>query len=54
VRIAIPASEIARLKGLTIAPGMPVEAFIHTSPCTVMAYLIKPLHDQISRPFREK
>ena len=46
VRIAIPASEIARLKGLTIVPGMPVDAFIQTSPRTVMSYLIKPLHDQ--------
>jgi HlyD family secretion protein len=54
VRIAIPASEIARLKGLTIVPGMPVDAFIQTSPRTVMSYLIKPLHDQISRAFREK
>ena len=54
VRIAIPASEIERLKGLKIVPGMPVEAFIQTSPRTVMSYLIRPLHDQISRAFREK
>jgi membrane fusion protein, type I secretion system len=54
VRIAIPASEIARLKGLKIVPGMPVECFIQTSSRTVMSYLIRPLHDQISRAFREK
>jgi HlyD family secretion protein len=54
VRIAIPASEIARLKGLKIVPGMPVECFIQTSPRTVMSYLVKPLHDQISHAFREK
>jgi HlyD family secretion protein len=54
VRIAIPASEIARLKGLRIVPGMPVESFIQTSPRTVMSFLVKPLHDQISRAFREK
>src|SRR6195256_2348769 len=30
VRIAIPASEIERLKGLKIVPGMPVECFIQT------------------------
>jgi HlyD family secretion protein len=54
VRIAIPASEIARLKGLKIVPGMPVESFIQTSSRTVMSYLIRPLHDQISRAFREK
>jgi len=54
VRIAIPASEIARLKGLKIVPGMPVESFIQTSPRTVVSYLIRPFHDQISRAFREK
>jgi HlyD family secretion protein len=54
VRIAIPASEIERLKGLKIVPGMPVECFIQTSPRTVMSFLVKPLHDQISRAFREK
>jgi membrane fusion protein, type I secretion system len=54
VRIAIPASEVERLQGLKIVPGMPVEAFIQTSPRTVMSFLIKPLHDQISRAFREK
>jgi HlyD family type I secretion membrane fusion protein len=54
VRIAIPASEIARLEGQKIVPGMPVESFIQTSPRTVMSYLIRPLHDQISRAFREK
>ena len=54
VRIAIPASEIARLKGLKIVPGMPVESFIQTSPRTVMSFLVKPLRDQISRAFREK
>jgi HlyD family secretion protein len=54
VRIAIPASELERLKGLKILPGMPVESFIQTSPRTVISYLVKPLHDQISRAFREK
>jgi HlyD family secretion protein len=53
-RIAIPASEIARLGKLKIVPGMPVEAFIQTSPRTVMSYLVRPFHDQISRAFREK
>ncbi|MFL6822530.1 MAG: HlyD family type I secretion periplasmic adaptor subunit [Xanthobacteraceae bacterium] len=54
VRIAIPAREIERLKGLKIVPGMPVESFIQTSPRTVITFLTKPLHDQISRAFREK
>ena len=54
VRIAIAASEIARLEEPVIVPGMPVESFIQTNSRTVMSYLIRPLHDQISRAFREK
>jgi HlyD family secretion protein len=54
VRIAIPATEIARLKGLKIVPGMPVETFIQTSPRTVMSYVVRPFQDQVSRAFREK
>jgi HlyD family secretion protein len=54
VRIAIPSSEIARLRQLKIVPGMPVESFIQTSARTVMSYLTRPLKDQISRAFREK
>ena len=54
VRLAVTQTEIARLEGLKIVPGMPVESFIQTSPRTVMSYLIRPFHDQIRRAFREK
>jgi HlyD family secretion protein len=54
VRVAVPESEIARLGGLKLVPGMPVEAFIQTTPRTVMSYLVKPLRDQMLRTFREK
>jgi HlyD family secretion protein len=54
VRIAVPESEAARLEGLRLVPGMPVESFIQTSPRTVMTYLVRPLHDQLARAFREK
>jgi HlyD family secretion protein len=54
IRINVPASEIARLKGLQLVPGMPVEAFVQTTPRTVMTYLIRPFHDQLARTFREK
>jgi HlyD family secretion protein len=33
---------------------MPVEAFIQTGDRTVMSYLVKPLHDQIMKAFRER
>jgi len=54
VRISMPADEIARLQGLKLVAGMPVEAFIQTSDRTVMSYLVKPLHDQIVKAFRER
>jgi HlyD family secretion protein len=34
--------------------GMPVEAFVQTDTRTVMSYLLKPLHDQIAKAFRER
>jgi membrane fusion protein, type I secretion system len=54
VRISVPEAEIARLNGLKLVPGMPVEAFIQTNRRTVVSYLVKPFHDQITRAFREK
>jgi len=33
---------------------MPVEAFVQTGDTTMVSYLIKPLHDQFVRAFREK
>jgi membrane fusion protein, type I secretion system len=53
VRIGVPTSELARLKGLRIIPGMPVEAFIQTESQTALTYLLKPLTDQVMRAFRE-
>jgi len=53
VRIRVADAEIARLRGLKIIPGMPVEAFIQTGSRTVLSYLVKPLTDQIMRSFRE-
>ena len=53
-RIAMPKDEIARLGDIKLIPGMPVEAFVQTGERTVISYLIKPLHDQFMRAFREK
>jgi HlyD family secretion protein len=52
VRIQIPDSELARMDGLRPVAGMPVEAFIETSPRTVMSYLVKPMLEQVDRTFR--
>ena len=46
--------EVARLEGLKLLPGMPVDAFIQTDARTVLSYLIKPLRDQIVKAFRER
>jgi membrane fusion protein, type I secretion system len=54
VRIRMAASEIDRLNGLKLVPGMPVEAFIQTEERTMLSYLLKPLTDQARRAFREK
>lgn len=54
VRIAVPDEEVARLKGVTLVPGMPVESFIQTGERTVISYLVKPIRDQIMRAFRER
>jgi HlyD family secretion protein len=52
VRISIPEDEVARLGGLKLLPGMPVESFIQTGERTVLSYLTKPLTDHIARAFR--
>jgi hypothetical protein len=39
VRIRVADGELARLEGSKLVAGMPVEAFLQTSPRTVMSYL---------------
>jgi HlyD family secretion protein len=47
------AGEVEKLGGLTLIPGMPVEAFIRTDERTPLAYLLKPFTDYFARAFRE-
>jgi HlyD family secretion protein len=54
VRISMPAEQIERLGNVKLLPGMPVEAFVQTGDRTMLSYLMKPLHDQVMRAFREK
>jgi len=54
VRIAMTADEVGRLGDVKLTPGMPAEAFIQTGERTMLSYLVKPLHDQLMRSFREK
>ncbi len=54
IRVSMPPEEIARLGDVKLIPGMPVEAFVQTGDRTMMSYLMKPLHDQLMRSFRER
>ena len=54
VRVAIPEQEVARLHDVKLIPGMPVEIFMQTDERTVLSYLVRPLHDQLTRAFRER
>jgi len=52
-RIAISPQERAKLGELALIPGMPVEAYIKAEPRTALAYIIKPISDQMERAMRE-
>ncbi len=52
-RVNIPASEVSKLRGIVLTPGMPVEVFLPTGDRTMLSYLVKPMMDQIERAFRE-
>jgi len=54
IRVSMPPEEVARLGDVKLIPGMPVEAFVQTGDRTMLSYLIKPLHDQLMRAFRER
>lgn len=51
--VMLDPGEAARLGGLALVPGMPVEVFIRTGERTPLAYLVKPLADYFNRAFRE-
>ncbi|MFN3482787.1 MAG: HlyD family type I secretion periplasmic adaptor subunit, partial [Rhabdaerophilum calidifontis] len=52
-RIELPESELSRLQGLRLVPGMPAEVHIQTGERTALSYFLKPLSDQIARAFKE-
>lgn len=52
VRIQLERTELDRLGGKALVPGMPAEAFIQTGARTALAYIAKPIQDQLSRAFR--
>jgi len=54
IRIAVAPAELARLDGLKLVPGMPVEVFVQTASRTIVSFVVRPFHDQIAKAFREK
>jgi HlyD family secretion protein len=52
--VAISETELARLSGLALVPGMPVEAFVRTGDRTVISYFAKPIQDHLQRTFRQE
>ncbi|MGA0543436.1 HlyD family type I secretion periplasmic adaptor subunit [Neotabrizicola sp. VNH66] len=52
IEITLSPEEATRL-GHPLLPGMPVEAFIQTTPRTPLAYLLKPFTDYFNQAFRE-
>jgi HlyD family secretion protein len=51
-RVSLTQEELAKLSGKVLVPGMPVETFIQTGSRTALAYLLKPIEDQLNRSFR--
>jgi HlyD family secretion protein len=52
--IQIEDGELAKLpEGMTLLPGMPVEAFIRTGERTPLSFVTKPLLDYFAKAFRE-
>jgi HlyD family secretion protein len=51
--IAVDPEADDKLAGLSLLPGMPVEAFIRTGERSPISYLVKPLGDYFSKAFRE-
>lgn len=54
VRVLIDASELEKLKGKVLVPGMPAEVFLTTQERSVLSYLAKPLMDQVVHAMRER
>jgi HlyD family secretion protein len=52
-RIEVDRHALERLKQVHLCPGMPVQAMVVTGERTLLEYLVQPLHDSITRAFRE-
>ncbi|MBN2905817.1 MAG: HlyD family type I secretion periplasmic adaptor subunit [Rhodobacteraceae bacterium] len=53
VQVTVPPDQLELLGDVALIPGMPIEAFLRTADRSVLAYLTKPLVDQLKRAFRD-
>jgi HlyD family secretion protein len=52
--VAIDDDQLARLKGVELTPGMPVEVMVLVGERTFWQYVTQPLRDSFARAFREQ
>lgn len=52
--VEIPESEMPKLNGHKLMPGMPAEVQIATISRSALSYLVKPLEDAFAKAFRER
>ncbi len=53
VVLSVAPEELARLQGVRLIPGMPVEAYVRTGERTMASFLMKPFIDHFNRAMRE-
>jgi HlyD family secretion protein len=53
-RVSLSQADVRSIGDLKLVPGMPAEVYIRTQDRTPLDYLLKPLHEQIARTFRER
>jgi len=53
VEVTIDDSELPKLRGQTLIPGMPADIFIQTGERSVFDYLTAPLRDTFKKTMRD-
>jgi HlyD family secretion protein len=54
IRIKLNTEEASHIPGFSPTPGMPAEVYVKTTERTFFQYLVRPIHDSMSRAFRER
>lgn len=54
VRVKLNHEQTMDIRDFVPTPGMPAEVYIKTSERTFFQYIVKPIHDSMSRAFRER